>query len=72
MNKEYQSVSFETSGNESKDSVIPKLIREPTDAPPRPPALRKFLSDFLNWGNIFQSFIGTSILSLPFYCMLVS
>jgi hypothetical protein len=75
---DYQSVSFEVSGNESKDSAIPKLLREPSDLPAQPSALpaklsglRKFCGNFLNWGNIFQSFIGTSILSLPYYCMRV-
>ena len=71
MKVDYQSVSFETSGNESKDSVIPKIIYEPDAPPPRPTAIGKFCTDFLNWGNIFQSFIGTSILSLPYYCMRV-
>lgn len=71
MNVEYQTVSLNTSNNESKDAVVPKLLREPSQEPRRPSPLRKFLSDFLNWGNIFQSFIGTSILSLPFYMMRV-
>ena len=61
---QYTTPDMTGSGFSMTHSVI---ISEPKTKPP-PKGTRKFCFDFLNWGNIFQSFIGSSILSLPFYC----
>lgn len=80
MKSEFQYDNFEVSqlsSDQKPDKRESKSENEPSEnlamvpeANPQKPktCLRKFGSDLLNWGNIFQSFIGTSILSLPYYC----
>lgn len=50
---------------ESKNNSDPETLISPKQNRSK---FRIFVNNFLHWGNIFQSFIGTSILSLPYYC----
>ena len=51
--------AFDVSGSANQSAITIKETTTPT---------RLYVSNLLNWSNIFRSFIGTSILSLPFYC----
>lgn len=48
---------------------------DPDDSPPQtsipPKGLKAYFRNFMHIGNILQSFIGSSILTLPFYNMQV-
>ena len=67
MNCEAEYVNPSRMINDDDQSQPSVNIEEPKPKP-TPKGTKKLIFDFLNWGNIFQSFIGTAILTLPYYC----
>jgi hypothetical protein len=54
---------------EIEEEIIPNPDESSTDQQPKSP--KTLFMNFMHIGNIFQSFIGSSILTLPFYNMQV-
>ena len=59
--KAFQKSEFEAFDSSQSANLSQITIKETTTS------TNLFISNFLNWSNIFRSFIGTSILSLPYY-----
>ena len=66
MNKEYEHMNTIEAENQAEVSTPTIELEAPKQT--KEGGGKLFISNFLNWGNILQSFIGTSILSLPYYC----